>query len=213
VSKKQGRAYSRRIARELKTSQVKEFIKRQSGIGNPFTYRFKGFGKISPTALRYLKVFSDIKDLFGTLDGFTIGEIGVGFGGQASLIASQANVDKYHLFDLPEVLDLNATFLDNLGIKSQFEFHDGRKPEDLSLDLLISNYAFSELIRPVQEMYLKNVILKSARGYITWNDIGYKSFGSYSLNELLQIIPGSRVIAEEPLTWPGNTIIVWGIQG
>ena len=77
-------------------------------------------------------------------------------------------------------------------------------------DLVISNYAFSELRREVQDMYLEKIILRSKRGYITWNSISLKNFGGYSVNELLAKIPGSIRIDERPLTDPDNCIIIWG---
>ena len=77
-------------------------------------------------------------------------------------------------------------------------------------DFVISNYAFSELVRDIQDIYLNRVILRSRAGYITWNTLSYEELNGYSLEELLEKIPGSRVIAEEPLTKENNCIIVWG---
>ena len=210
VSKNQGKKYLREIHLSNISANFGEFLRRQSEIGSPFTYKYPGFGAISPTGLRYLKVYSDLNKLFGKLDAFNIGEIGIGFGGQASLIVNSSQVAEYHLFDLPEVLKLNEKFLGKLESTEKYVFHDGRNPVEVQLDLIISNYAFSELIRSVQEMYLRNVILNSLRGYITWNDIAYKDYGSYSLEELLEIIPGSEIMPETPLTAAGNVIIVWG---
>jgi hypothetical protein len=210
VSKRQGKKYLSLIDNKYKSQTIIQFLKRQSQIGRPFTCRYPKIGQVSPTSLRYLKVFSDLEGLFGSLDELAIGEIGVGFGGQASLIATLAKVSKYHVFDLPEVLSLNQRFFHSLNLNDRFNFHDGRDPIQQSLDLVISNYAFSELTRPVQKMYLENVILNSKRGYVTWNDIAYKNFQSFSLKELFDMIPNSRIIEENPLTWPGNVIIVWG---
>jgi hypothetical protein len=77
-------------------------------------------------------------------------------------------------------------------------------------DLVISNYAFSELRRPIQEAYLRKVLQPAKRGYITFNQIAPGNFQSYSAAELLQIIPGSKVFEERPLTHPNNCVIVWG---
>ena len=79
--------------------------------------------------------------------------------------------------------------------------------------MFISNYAFSELIRPVQDIYLEKILLKSKAGYITWNgDIIAPTFstGGYSLKEILSILPNAITIPEKPLTARGNCIIVWG---
>lgn len=77
---------------------------------------------------------------------------------------------------------------------------------------MISNYAFSELTREVQDIYLDRVILKSQSGYITWNSLSYDMMDGYALNELLEKIPNSFTIPEEPLTSPNNCIIVWGTK-
>ena len=77
-------------------------------------------------------------------------------------------------------------------------------------DLVISNYAFTELTREIQDVYLKKIILNSKKGYITYNDISPESFKSYKKEELLKIIPNSRIIDEKPLTHERNCIIIWG---
>ena len=77
-------------------------------------------------------------------------------------------------------------------------------------DLVISNFAFSELPRAIQNVYLKKVISKAPKGYITYNEITPKEYQSYKANELVDIIHGSKILKEEPLTHPKNCVIVWG---
>jgi hypothetical protein len=77
-------------------------------------------------------------------------------------------------------------------------------------DLVISNYAFSELSRELQKQYLENVILPSKRGYITWNSSSVGHEKCYSIDELVRAIPNSRIKAEVPNTGVGNVIIFWG---
>ena len=93
-----------------------------------------------------------------------------------------------------------------LSIKCEF----GKSPfKNENFDLVISNYAFSELNRNVQKLYLENVLQKTSRGYITWNNLSFKKLGGYSLAELLDLLPGSRYRDENPLTAIGNVIITW----
>ena len=61
-------------------------------------------------------------------------------------------------------------------------------------------------------MYLDNVISNAKMGYITWNELSYKELDGYSVKEIISLIPGSRIIPEEPLTYPNNVIIVWGTK-
>ncbi len=150
--------------------------------------------------------------LFGKLDNFIVSEIGIGFGGQCQAISSNFPLKGYLAYDLPPVLALSKKFLGKTLNSSSVEFLDGRNPEARSSDLIISNYAFSELAREVQETYLKNVISNAKRGYITWNELAYKELGGYSIPELLSLIPGSKTLPEVPLTFANNVILVWGIN-
>lgn len=166
---------------------------------------------VSPTTLRYVKVLQDIITLFDVEKIKNIAEIGVGYAGECRILTSYFSISKYSLFDLPEVLGLSRRYLNMFGNMDKISFVDGTKimVED-DYDFVISNYAFSELVRDVQNIYLDKVILKSKAGYITWNSLSYDVLDGYSLDELLKLIPGSSVIAEEPLTAPNNCIIIWG---
>ena len=195
--------------RRLDRNAIKE-LRKLSEVGNPATFKFKKYGHTSPTVLRYVKVQSDLEMLFGKLSNFTVTEIGVGFGGQASVLGILSGVKNMNLYDLPEVLKLAGKFIKSQKIKFDINFCDGRNPKSVKSDLLISNYAFSELNSEVQAAYMKNVILHAERGYITWNALSFAKLGGYSLGEILRMIPNSNSISEIPSTSPSNSIIVWG---
>ena len=95
-----------------------------------------------------------------------IGEIGVGFGGQAAVLNKLFGVSDFVAFDLPEVLSLCEIFLSRTESHLTPRLVDGRKPVPVEVDLVVSNYAFSELVRSVQDAYLENVILRAKSGYI-----------------------------------------------
>jgi putative sugar O-methyltransferase len=211
VSLKLGKEYVTEILKYGPfTNEYIKVLNKIDNIGNPRRYYFKPFGTFSPTLLRYLKVYLDLEFYFGSLQKFKIVEIGVGFGGQASLIGLQDKPKNYWCFDIPPVLMLAEKVVDKLKVPGTYEFFDGRKPVEKISDLVISNYAFSELTRDVQEIYLQNIILKSPRGYITWNNISEHEFAGYSLAELVRLLPGSQIIPERPYTGSGNAIIIWG---
>ncbi len=210
VSKELGQTYLNLLLKTNSTLNSFHNSKSQNKIGNPLCYRYKKIGSTSPTLLRYLKVLDDLNDFFGSLNGRHIVEIGVGYGGQAGVIIQNSAISKYTLFDLNEVNDLAIKFLKDLGLSNKINAFDGRKPTEINCDLVISNYAFSELNKEVQDIYLKNVISRSKSGYITWNNLGYKLLGAYSLNEIVEKIPNARVIDEFPLTAKENKIIIWG---
>jgi hypothetical protein len=181
-----------------------------SEFGRPPVHDFSGIGPVSPTIVRYVKVAYDLDNLFGDLSKLRIGEIGVGFGGQAAVLHRLFGVKDFVAFDLPEVLALCEIFLSRTysGLKPRLV--DGRKPTRTEVDLVVSNYAFSELVRAVQDEYLENVILSAKSGYITWNDLSSRNLDGYSLRELIRKIPGSKVLKEVPLSSKTNRLIVWG---
>lgn len=180
-------------------------------IGDPFTYKFKN-GQFSPTSLRYLKTYLEIKKIFGDLGGYNVTEIGVGFGGQAAIFQMLSKPKSYTLYDLKSTLDLAKAFLINLKLGDDCCYHDGTNPElgKNIPDLIVSNYAFSELRREIQDKYLESIILKTRRGYITWNQLSQEKLDGYSLADLARKIPNSEIIPEIPNTHIGNAIIVWG---
>jgi hypothetical protein len=180
-------------------------------IGKPKKFKFKPYGTFSPTLLRYLKVYTDLMKNFGPLNNFHIVEIGVGFGGQASLINLLDQPLSYTFYDIPPVLELVQKYTKELNVPGKFTFMDGRDPKSSNSDLVISNYAFSELNREIQDQYLKNVVLPAPRGYITWNNYSSDTLGGYSLAELIRLIPNSEIHPEIPNTGERNAIIVWGI--
>ena len=189
--------------------KFKKCLKNLDSIGKPIKYYFRPYGVYSPTVIRYLKVYLDLNLLFDDLDNLNITEIGIGFGGQALVISNLSNPKSYTLFDLPSVLNLSKKVLGKNDLYGTFEYFDGRNPTSIESDLLISNYAFSELNKDIQKVYLERVILKAKRGYITWNNLSEKQLGGFSLAELIRIIPNSQILPEVPLTYPGNCIIYW----
>ncbi len=181
-------------------------------VGRPRKFKFRPYGTFSPTLLRYLKVYIDLEKNFGQLKNLNIVEIGIGFGGQASLICLLDKPLSYIYYDIPPVLELVQKFTKELNVPGNFTFIDGRNPKPSNPDLVISNYAFSELNRDVQDQYLKNVILPSPRGYITWNNLSAEILGGYTLAELIRLIPNSQIHPEKPNTSDSNAIIVWGFE-
>lgn len=212
VNRRFGKKYLQLASGNPNWRSYLEKINTQNRIGNPILKNFKGIGKTSPTSLRYLKVLTDLEELFGNLNSMNIAEIGAGFGGQAHAITSNFEIAKYSIFDLPEVNRLIKFFLASLINTNNFVFVDGRGDlnSNFKFDLVISNYAFSELNRETQEKYLNSVLLNSKRGYITWNELSFRSMNGFSKDELLGLIPNSFIIPEEPLTYPNNAIIAWG---
>lgn len=191
-------------------------FRRNDDVGGAKKYKFIINGReyqFAPTTIRYIKVLSDIMSLFNFKDFERVSEIGVGYGGQARVLSCVNDKLEYVLIDLREPLALAKKYLDCFGgINASFE--DGTLLDhDINSDLVISNYAFSELSRSVQELYFDRVIKHAKSGYMTMNRISERKYNGFSPDELLDMIPNSGLVEEKPLTAEGNYIIVWGKKG
>ena len=185
-------------------------FKKNDDWGGPVTSSYAGVGDISPTTLRYIKVLADLRQYFTSLDQLSICEIGVGYGGQCRIVNALFSPAAYTLVDIQPALQLTHRYLGNYITNSVLSFKTMNELDSRAYDLCISNYAFSELPRSLQDVYLKKVILNSKMGYITYSDnFTPASFNSYRVDELLKMIPGSTKIEENPKTGP-NFIILWG---
>jgi putative sugar O-methyltransferase len=184
-------------------------------VGGANVVHFSEHCRLSPSTLRYVKVASDLQHLFGdSLQGAHVAEIGVGYGGQRLVLDQLYRFGSYAMFDLPAVLGLVSKYLESHLLQSSYQTktlnaHDGAK----AYDLVISNYAFSELPTVVQRVYVEKVLKQSARGYLTMNSGTPESLYAderMSLDEIRSIIPNTRILAENPLSFPGNYLLVWG---
>src|SRR4030042_769803 len=163
-------------------------------IGNPIKYYYDTIGfKIAPTTLRYVKVLDDLIKLFGSLDGMDIVEIGAGYGGQCRMIYEMFKPKSYTIIDVPEAIRLTEKYLMEFAIypRAQFERYD----------LFISNYAFTEVSRAYQDLYIEKFIMKSVRGYMTCN-FYHEPSDMLTFNEILKLKDNYQVIEEKPLTAP-----------
>ena len=141
-------------------------------VGNPIRFDYGPLGSVAPTTLRYLRVCSNLTRLFGDLSGFHIAEIGVGYGGQLLVLDQIWATKTYAMFDLNPVLMLVVRYLENFILNTTYRpltINQFAGSDSMEFDLVVSNYAFSELPRPLQEQYLQKIVRKSKRGYLTMN--------------------------------------------
>jgi putative sugar O-methyltransferase len=213
VTVDQGAAYIVAIKRDNPDllADIRRF-RRNDDCGSPLLVNYAETGPISPVTLRYLKVASDLSLLFGDLKGMDIVEIGVGYGGQCRLICELWQVRSYVLIDLPPALAITRRFLETLGGVGPVAY---QPPDSLSVgpvyDLCISNYAFTELSRAVQDQYASQVLSTASRGYLTCNFISsVHGIDSWTTEALASLHEGTHWLPEEPLTHPRNKILVWG---
>ena len=186
-------------------------------LGSPPRYLYDfGNSSICSSALtlRYIKVFCDLVSLFDFDKIQSVAEIGIGFGGQCRIVLNFLSNLRYNLIDLPEVLLLVERFLTELDQTGDIRYIDGTHLyNDVPCDLFISNYAFAELTRETQRFYIEKVISNSQAGYMTWNRSALLRKGwndGYEVEEVLTMIPGSKIIPENPPVFYDDCVIIWG---
>lgn len=184
-------------------------------IGTPFKSQYPGLGDFSATTLRYIVVADHICHLFDLPSDAKIVEIGGGFGGQCYILSALQGFSQYFIYDLPQVNALIAKSLSALSVPGATCLDtDSCLPEE-RVDLLISNYAFSECSRETQLDYFERVIKKADRGYVIYNQISMPYFGIDSLSpweffELLDEAGMNPSVCEEQIsTHPDNILFTW----
>jgi len=181
-----------------------------SDFGRPIKFHYPELGRFSPTVLRLAKTALDLEFFFPDLSKHQITEIGVGFGGQAIALNRFFGARRFVFYDLPEVNQLASRTLDFFTRGVDLVLHDGRRPVPIESELLVSNFAFSELEPKLQAAYLEKVVLRAKRGFMHYNTLSERSLGGYSVKEISDMLPGSVLLPEEPATNPGNVTLVWG---
>jgi len=188
--------------------KVDEFRKNDR-LGNPRVFDYGDLGILAPPTLRYMKILSDLEVEFGTLDNLNICEIGVGYGGLCRMINSYFKVNSYCLVDLKPVLMLAQRYLDNYVFRASLSYKTMHELVPTTYDMVISNYAFTEMRREIQDVYLEKVILSSQKGYITYNEINPASFNSYTKAELAKMLPNLKELEEVGILHSKDCILMW----
>lgn len=174
VTKEQSDVYISKLkSKDLITKSVLTSVKQNDKYGSPTTYNYDFFEEISPTTIRYIKNSLDILDHFGKdVEYKKVLEIGGGYGGLCKVFSSFVNFEEYYLIDLPEVSALSKKYLDKFrSIKTKISYINTESlvPID-NLDLVISNYAFSECDVKYQNIYYDTFIKNSKRFYMVYNN-------------------------------------------
>lgn len=213
VSQKQGWEYFNHIITKnpikLNETTIK-YSKQVDEHGNPNRFPYPKFGDISPTILRYLSVLGDIERIYGDFKNKKIVEIGAGYGGQSMLINLFHDVDEYVIIDIPEALELIKKFLQTNNIDTKkYRFltpKDVLEMGEEKFDFLISNYAFSECYKNIQDLYIEKIVNKSKNFYMIVNFINENV---YDLENLLERLDGNvKIYEEEPNTSLNNKLLV-----
>lgn len=191
-----------------------ELAIRNDKVGNPRKYKYTNLPPVSPTSLRYLSVACELISHFESLDDLNIVEIGAGYGGQYSILSHMFNIKSYAIYDLPDAQVLINEFLLRTGTRRMPEMKDITKIEEESFDLVISNYAFSELPIIIQEEYLDLILINCNRGYMIMNsgmqNKTHRSDGKIEIGKIRNKISNLEIIPEVPKTSLDNYVALWG---
>ena len=218
VSRKEGEQYLNIIRGEykMKDDEIFQILKPLMEVGNPKLLRIKGLSnKISTTGLRYLKIALDIKKITGSKIGNVV-EIGCGYGGQAIILDQLLQIESYTFYDLWQVNLLIKRFIENSNFSSKYTISTIREDSfncRNSWDFCISNYAFSELPKAIQEIYINKIINKTRKGFMLMNSGVSGKFGNvinFSQKELLNKLKHASIHNEIPLTYVDNYLLTWG---
>jgi hypothetical protein len=213
VNYRQGGAYLDRITELgiVDLGQIKVLAETDL-VGSPRRYYYDNLGWVSPTLLRYVSVYSEIEKFVGFDNIQSVVEIGIGYGGQARIIHNLAGVSSYAFYDLPEVQKLADYFLRATSTQLSPRNLNIHKVEHGTFDLVISNYAVSELPAQVQLEYLEKVIAPATHCYMIMNsgasDVTRRSNGKLAQLDFVSRIGGVVVEPEIPLTGPDNYVLV-----
>lgn len=221
LPKKYGPSYIKKIKEYISNQTFLEFTDQfrfNEIIGSPKLYDYGEDGCWSPVTLRYIKTLLMLEELFGSLDGLDIAEIGGGYGGQSAIIQSYFKIPTYYIFDLNEVVGLINKYLENCykhTLDSVTINQDQlQKMNHIEPDVVISDYAFSELSLVTQETYFEKVIKYSKFGHMTLNFMRKHHNDKWSLQQYIDKFEsiGKRVtiVRDEILAPKKNCIFIWG---
>ena len=169
VPVEQGKIYAQDIQDYDIDSDLINLFKENDIVGGANIINYgEPFGSISPSTLRYIQNALDISYFFGEGELNKIAEIGGGYGGLCKTISCLCEFGEYHIYDMKEASKLQEKYLSYFDIEGSVIHHS--EPEVLEdIDLLISNYAYSELGENLQDLYYNNVIKNSKKVYMILN--------------------------------------------
>lgn len=186
--------------------------------GNPKKIKVSdSIDELTGSSLRYLYTGLDIKSKLNITEKIKVVEIGAGYGGQSVILDKILNIENYLFVDLKEVNLLINRFLNNFKVNFNYSFktleNDFRN--DFEFDLIISNYAFSELPRNLQNFALNKIIKQSKSGYMIINshnlekNFFLKRYNFYTIDELKEIIPNLLILEENPQSHKNNKLLTF----
>ena len=202
VSDDLGIKYNKNIKNEfgLTDKEIFSYCEKIHDVGSPYLVNLiTDLPPISTTALRYLSTGLQINSILESKNIEKIIEIGAGYGGQAVILDSLLNIKEYTFVDLREVNLLIKKFLSKSDVGFIPQFNSLEDSFNKQYDLVISNFAFSELSRTLQNIAMNKIIKKSNKGFMIINSHNFnEAYNFYTKEELLSELPNSIFLPEVP---------------
>ena len=190
-SKEEGAAYLHLIRRSkaawMLAPRLLEAYKENDSLGGAEVHDYgENVGHISVSTLRYIHDAAALYLAFGPLDGWRVAEIGGGYGGLAKVLTDTWHLHSHTIFDIPAAVGLVRRYMKAVSPRSPVIArsgaslaHERREGEtgatgadgrdDHGYDLVVSNFAVSELSDEVQAMYAHKLLLPAKRAFLTLN--------------------------------------------
>lgn len=207
VPEEWGPSYMEVIRKSPLYTLMGEFA-RNDDVGGPRRILYDGKWTLAATTLRYIHVMVELLRLNGDMRDWSVCEIGVGYGGQFRIADAACDLFSYTLVDTPPALALTRRFLGHFHVRSAMSFQDPDSVTPAEYDLVVSNFAFSEMTREMQKVYLDTVIFRAKHGYMMYNSMVPRSM-SLGADEVLQLIPRARIIPDVLHMPAPNQVIAW----
>lgn len=179
--------------------------KKNDLIGGAVLTEFDGIGQISTSTLRYVKIAYTLESLFRDIESRHICEIGCGYGGQIRLLNALFGCHRFTVIDQELPLLLTQKWLRYYGLFPECYNSDQIKSIEVKPDIVVSNYAFSELSEDEQMVYYNNVLRHAAAGYMIYN----ATPGTMEIKSMQMLLKNS-IIIPEGLSGSRSNILIWG---
>ena len=186
---------------ELNKTGVLEILNSIDEFGGPKLMTIGNLNNVSPSSLRYLSIAADINRIFKyeAHQKLNIIEIGCGYGGQSIALSKLNTIKNYTYVDLKEVNQLIEKYISKNKVSFNYQTKTIFDEFEDNYDLIISNYAFSELPRKLQKIAYTKILSKSKNGYMINNSFYFsKKYKFFDKNKLKALLPSSKFLNENP---------------
>jgi SAM-dependent methyltransferase len=192
--------YIQKISK-LNKREILEILSNIDKFGGPKLITIGDLNKVSPSSLRYLSIATDINRIFKYKadQELNIIEIGCGYGGQSIALSKLNNIKNYTYVDLKEVNQLIEKYVSMNEVSFKYQTKTLFDDFDDNYDLIVSNYAFSELPRYLQQIAYKKILSKCKNGYMINNSFYFsKKYKFFDKKKLKKLLPSSQFFDENP---------------